>query len=51
MPLPRHLLEALFVPGQPGRVVLTLEPIVVDTEIRGEMLKQYFARGFGFATD
>jgi hypothetical protein len=41
----------LFVPGQPGRVALTLEPIVVDTEIRAEMLKQYFTRGFGFATD
>jgi hypothetical protein len=41
----------LFVPGSPGRVVLTLEPILVDTEIKAEMLKQYFSRGFGFVAD
>jgi hypothetical protein len=40
-----------FLPGAPARVLLTLEPIVVDTEIKAEMLKQYFARAFGFSAD
>ena len=41
----------LFEPGAPGRIVLTLEPVVVDTELKAEMLKQYFARAFGFSSD
>jgi hypothetical protein len=43
--------QRIFQPGSPGRAVLVLEPVVVDTEIKAEMLKQYFSRGFGFSAD
>jgi hypothetical protein len=38
-------------PGQPGSVDLLLEPVIVDTEIQAQMLRQYFQRGFGLVAD
>lgn len=37
--------------GGGGGVDLLLEPVVVDTEVQAQMLRQYFERVFGLAAD
>jgi hypothetical protein len=43
--------QRIVQPGTPGGIVLVLEPVVVDTEIQAQMLRQYFERGFGLVAD
>ena len=43
--------QRIFQPGSPGRFAMVLEPVVVDTEIKAQMLRQYLARAFGFTAD
>lgn len=43
--------QRIVQPGTPGGIVLMLEPVVVDTGIQAQMLRQYFERGFGLVAD
>ena len=43
--------QRIFQPGGAASVRLVLEPVVVDSELKAQMLRQFFARGFRFTAD